>query len=63
MIFIDIEKACDTFLFIDVEKACDTIYREILWKTSEKKVVKVAYMEAIKKMYKDVVTCVQLSEG
>ncbi|KAL3527949.1 hypothetical protein ACH5RR_012605 [Cinchona calisaya] len=49
--------------FIDLEKAHDRVPREVMWRVLEKRGVRVAYIESIKEMYKDVVTSVRTPEG
>lgn len=41
-------------VFIDLEKAYDCVPREVLWKTSEKKGVRVTYIQSIQGIYNGV---------
>ncbi|KAI0496894.1 hypothetical protein KFK09_023220 [Dendrobium nobile] len=46
-------------IFIDLEKAYDKAPREVLWRVLEKKAVNNAYIQMIKDMYTEAITCVQ----
>ncbi|KAL3498426.1 hypothetical protein ACH5RR_041158 [Cinchona calisaya] len=50
-------------IFIDLEKAYDRISREIMWRVLETRGVRVAYIESIKEMYRDVITSVRTPGG
>jgi len=50
-------------VFIDLDKAYDRVPREILWKTLEKKVVRIAYIRAIKDIYEGTSTSVRTQDG
>ena len=50
-------------VFIDLEKAYDKVPRNVLWWALEKQKVPTKYINLIKDMYKDAMTCVRTCDG
>ena len=50
-------------VFVDLEKAYDRVTRDVLWKTLEKKGVRMTYIWAIQDMYEGVITSVRTPIG